>query len=121
MSSVYLKKGSIGNVNELKAKKAVLMERFKFPLLVRALGIILMLIPGSGDNTPVLSQSDALVSEMLSQVQGVGEAVVLISDKGVVVVCSGADNAKTRMEIIQAVGSYTGYGSDKITILKMVD
>jgi hypothetical protein len=55
----------------------------------------------------------------LSQTQGVGKAQVLISDSGVVVACAGAANASVRLDIIRAVSSYTGFGSDKITILKL--
>ena len=43
------------------------------------------------------------------------------SDSGVVVVCEGAANPKVRLDIIRAVESYTGYSSDKITILRMTD
>ena len=50
--------------------------------------------------------------------QGVGEAYVLVSDSGVVVVCDGADNAAVRLEIVTAVRTYTGYGADQITVLK---
>jgi len=108
-------------MNKIKEKWGTLLERFKFPLLVLSLGLILMLLPGNNTPEPVSSERDAVVAGILSRVKGVGESLVLISDKGVVVVCHGADSAKTRMEIIQAVSSYTGFGSDKITILKMVD
>ena len=46
---------------------------------------------------------------------------LLISESGVVVVCQGAENARVRLDIIRAVSSYTGFTSDKITILKMAD
>lgn len=121
MNWVYQRKGSIGRMNETKDKIGLLLERFKFPLIVLGLGLLLMLIPENETSKTLTSERDLLVAEILSQVDGVGESLVLISDKGVVVVCSGANSAKTRMEIIQAVTSYTGYGSDKITILKMVD
>ena len=114
-------KGSNGHVDSNKTKINALLERYKYPLLFLALGVMLMLIPGSGKSSSTLSQSDALVSEILSSTQGVGDCLVLISDKGVVVVCRGADSAKVKMQIIQAVSSYTGYSSDKITILKMAD
>lgn len=80
-----------------------------------------MLIPTSENKEYTFGKNDSLVSQILSSVDGVGDALVLISDKGVVVVCQGADNAKVKLEIINAVSSYTGYSSDKITILKMVD
>lgn len=39
--------------------------------------------------------------------------------KGAVVVCEGADSATVRLNIIRAVASLTGLGSDKITVVKM--
>ena len=117
----YPKKGNIGNMSDMKEKLTPLLERFKLPIVLLALGLVFMLIPGNEVPENISKGNDSLVAEMLSQVQGVGKANVLISDKGVVVVCQGADKAKTRMEIIQAISSYTGDSSDKITILKMVD
>ena len=117
MSLAYLRKGRAGPVDEIKLKKA--FDRYKFPLLVLLAGIILMLFSGSDGPEYPSGDSDTLVAHILSSTQGVGKAEVLISDKGVVVVCQGADNARVRLEIIKAVGSYTGYSSDKITVLKM--
>ena len=92
------------------------LDQFKFPLLILALGVFLMLIPSSpkGENTAPTTE----LGEALSLTQGVGEAYVLISENGVVVVCEGAQNAEVRMKIMEAVRSYTGFGADKITILK---
>lgn len=39
--------------------------------------------------------------------------------KGAVVVCEGADRASVKLDIIRAVSSLTGLGSDKITVIKM--
>lgn len=39
--------------------------------------------------------------------------------KGAVVVCEGADSAAVRLAVVQAVGSLTGLGSDKISVVKM--
>lgn len=97
-----------------------LLNKWKFPLLILALGLVLLLIPGSpeGIQTP---DSDALQLERaLSEAKGVGEITVIVSDHGVVIVCDGADNAEIRLDILHAIGSYTGYRSDQITILKRV-
>ena len=59
------------------------------------------------------------LAELLSKTQGVGKAQVLISESGVVVACSGASNASVRLDMIRAVSAYTGFGSDKIIILKL--
>ncbi len=38
---------------------------------------------------------------------------------GAIVVCQGADSAKVKFAVIQAVSGVTGLGSDKISVLKM--
>lgn len=97
------------------------IEKFKYPILVLCIGLALMLLPGSSESSLSGTEADALLSHVLSCTDGVGEATVIVSERGVVVVCSGADNAKVRLEIFDAVGSYTGFGSDRITVLKMAD
>ena len=97
------------------------LERFKYPLIVLVIGILLMLIPGGNTQKENVCDTDSLLQRVLSCSEGVGTAQVIVSEKGVVVVCSGADNAKVRLDIIHAIGSYTGFGSDKITVLKMAE
>ena len=92
------------------------LKRFKFPLLILALGILLMLIPTKEKKAE--GNSCCELGDALSLTQGVGEAYVLVSENGVVVVCDGAQEAKIRMEITEAVKAYTGFGADRITILK---
>ena len=104
-------------MNEQKLKR--ILEKYKFPLIILCFGIMLMLMPG-GKSTEVQNQTvDSELSLVLSSTQGVGKAQVIVSDNGVVVVCEGADKAKVKFEIIQAITSYTGYSSDRITVLKM--
>lgn len=38
---------------------------------------------------------------------------------GAVVVCEGADSARVKMDILQAVAQFTGLGTDKISVLKL--
>ena len=89
---------------------------FKLPILIFALGLVLMLLPSGSQRTREDTQNT--LGEALSLTQGVGEAYVLISESGVVVVCDGAQDARVCMEIVRAARSYTGFGADKITILK---
>ena len=105
-------------MNKTKAKD--ILDKFKYPLLILALGIILMLLP-SGSAKSEEAEGDERIQQMLSRVEGVGEAQVIISDSGVVVVCRGAENAAVKLDIIRAISSYTGFGSDRITILKLAD
>ena len=109
-------------MDEIK-KKLERLERFKYPLLVLLVGILLMLLPLS-PSTPKAEAEDSSnrqLEQILSCSRGVGEARVLLSDSGVVVVCKGADDAAVRLDMIRAIHSYTGFGSDKITILKFAD
>ena len=91
------------------------LKAYRFPLLILAIGIALMLLPTAGKSEKPEGGS---LGEALSMTQGVGEAYVLISESGVVVVCDGAENAATRLQIITAVKTYTGFGADQITVLK---
>ncbi len=92
---------------------------FKIPLLMLALGVLLMLLPG----TPRREQTDRTpdLAEALTLAEGVGEACVLLSENGAVIVCDGADDAVVRWKITEAVRTYTGFGADQITILKKAD
>lgn len=96
-----------------------LVEKYKYPLIVIALGLMLLVVPENG-NTVAAETQDILMQQVLSCTRGVGKAQVISSENGVVICCEGADNAKVRLDIIKAVSSYTGFGSDKITILKLV-
>ncbi len=93
------------------------IKAYRFPFLILLLGVALMLMPSSSGRT---QEREATLGEALSLTQGVGEAYVLMSDSGVVVVCDGAENAATRLEIITAVRTYTGFGADQITVLKRI-
>lgn len=105
-------------MSELK-EKAAKLDKFKYPLIVLVLGVILMLMPTKSNAASTANTADSPLQAVLTRTKGVGEAAVIVSDNGVVVVCEGADNAKVRLDILLAVSSYTGFGSDKITILKM--
>lgn len=99
--------------------KIIKLEKFKYPLLILILGLFLMLLPSGASSAP--EETDETFQQLLSCSEGVGEARVIVSESGVVVVCRGADDAKVRLDIMRAIGSYTGFSSDKITVLKMAD
>lgn len=111
------------------------LAKNKYVLIVLALGLALLLLPGGksasgeaaaagvGDDLaasgiPVDTESQRIAA-MLSQIEGVGDACVLLSAEGAVVVCRGCDSAKVRLDVTNAVMAYTGLGSDKITVMKM--
>ena len=91
------------------------LKTYRFPLLILLLGVALMLLPSASARAPTEEKN---LGEALSLTEGVGEAYVLISENGVVVVCDGADDAATRLRIITAVKVHTGFGTDHITVLK---
>ena len=104
-----------------KGKKPGKLEKFKYPLLILAIGLLLLLLPTGSAKESDAADADRRLQELLSCTEGIGQTRVLISDTGVVVVCRGAENPRIRLDIIRAVGSYTGFGSDKITVLKMAE
>ena len=156
------------------------LKKYRYPALILALGLMLLLLPVGGradepQETVVKAQSGdfslALFTEeaetLLSQVQGAGEVRLLLSletdgrrdylsderqsqgaesqqterqavltsgsgsqepvilsrsypeFRGAVVLCQGADSAQVTLSIKEALGSLTGLGMDKITVLKM--
>ena len=94
------------------------LETYKYPLLIILIGIFLLL-PTREEKTEAAVTAEKALEEVLADSSGVGKIRVLVSEKGAVVVCEGAANASVRLDILQAIGSYTGLGSDKITILRM--
>lgn len=105
----------------LNEKMKSLFEKFKLPLLVLILGIFLMMLPGGSQKENHVQEPEYSLQELLCRTRGVGDARVLISENGAVIVCEGAEDPRVRLDIIRAVGSYTGFGSDRITILKLAD
>ena len=97
------------------------LDRLKFPLLALLLGLGILLLPGKTGQPAAAADENLLLEQTLACTRGVGRVRVIVSEKGVVIVCQGADDAQVRLEIIQAIGSYTGFTSDRITVLKMAE
>ena len=109
------------------------LTKNKYVLAVLCLGLLLLLLPrrseggttaaGAGDplsarGIPLDTESQRIAA-LLRQIRGVGEAEVLLSGSGAVVVCQGADQPAVRLDVTNAVAAYTGLGSDKISVIKM--
>jgi len=95
------------------------LDRLKYPLIVLAFGLVLMLLPsGSRD---VQAEDSPNLAELLAATEGVGRVYAAVSEHGAVIVCEGAEKARVKLDILQAVASYTGLGADRITVLKMTD
>ena len=148
------------------------IEKYKYPLLVLALGLMLACFPRSGQQQEEPAQAadpvtvtigqesmDARLESLLSQIDGAGQVRVMLtlsageetvyqSDTdsqrsstvlydvgsseealvrqvlpevylGAVVVCQGADDARVRLAVVQAVSALTGLGADQICVIKM--
>ena len=111
------------------------LAKNKYVLLVAALGLLLIFLPGGSDDNssvtatgqgselessgiPVDTESRRL-AEFLSRIEGVGDCSVLLSANGAVVVCEGAEEARVKLCVTNAVSAYTGLSSDKISVIKM--
>ena len=125
-----------------RADAGALLRRLaknKYVFLVLALGLTLLLLPGrsvkhptetaaapaAGAGDPLDASGIPLDTEalrlaaLLEQIEGVGAAGVLLSREGAVVVCAGAEDARVRYAVTNAVAAYTGLGSDRIRVEKM--
>lgn len=154
-----------------------LLNKYKYALLILALGLLLMLLPGQQEiQTPqpeeTLSAEEAdleqLLTDILSQIDGAGKVAVLLTQQqgsevlyqtdtdtesgessssgqsktviitdsdrneqglvrrtdppkyqGAVIVCQGADLARVRLAIVEAVQCATGLGANQISVVKM--
>ena len=122
-------------------KLSKILTKNKYVWLVLALGLALLLLPGRGaqkeqenamqphssagvgdalpsSGIPLDTESERLAA-LLGEIDGVGDASVLLSGSGAVVVCTGGDSPTARYLVTNAVSAYTGLGSDKITVLKL--
>ena len=98
------------------------LSRFKYVLLVAAVGLALLLWPSGGSVSQPGSgelTEEARLEALLSKMEGVGQAKVLLSENGAAVVCQGANSATVRLNITEAMRCYTGLGADKIVIFKL--
>ena len=94
------------------------LEAYKYPLLTLLLGVLILLFPTRKEPAEA-EKPESTIEQILSRAEGVGRVHVLLSENGALIVCDGASNAGVRLDILRAIGSYTGFGSDKITVLKM--
>ena len=95
------------------------LQFLQYPALILLIGFMLVLIPSSGEKKVAGAEKAYTLEEVLSATEGVGRVCVLLSEHGAVIVCDGAESAGVRLDIFRAVGTYTGFGSDRITVLRM--
>lgn len=95
------------------------LKKYRFLILAAVLGFLLLLIPSNGKDDTSGTSEEARLEQILEDTDGVGEASVLLSENGAVIVCEGADMADTRLVVMKAAGAFTGFSSDKIQIFKL--
>lgn len=97
------------------------MPKYALPMIALLVGLLILLLPtGSGSEEREQGLSEELrIARTLEASSGVGRARVLLSEKGAVIVCDGAESPETRLNVINAVKAYTGLGSEKIQVLKL--
>ena len=103
-----------------KIKKQI--DKYKYPLLALLLGLVIMLVPigksGTDKSDNNAADDEIRLETVLQKCEGVGEAKVLLSENGAVIVCQGAEDPEVRLSIIKAVEAFTGFTSDRIQVLK---
>ena len=71
-----------------------------------------------GDNST--SNRDTVIITDTNRAQtGLVQHIVYPVYRGAIIVCQGADDARVRLDIMEAVSRITGLGMDKISVLKM--
>lgn len=99
-----------------------LLMKYRYILLLVLAGAVLMLLPsgsGGGESGAGGTEAEERLEAVLSEIDGVGRVGALYSESGVVIVCEGAGSSSVRLNVTNAVAAYTGFGSDRITVLKM--
>lgn len=73
----------------------------------------------SGASSDDTRRDTVLISGSSREEMGLVQQIIPPEYRGAIVVCQGADDAKVRLSIVEAVMSVTGLRSDCITVLKM--
>ena len=96
------------------------LVKYKYPLIVLIVGLLLLSIPtGSTKSSTNGGENggEQRLSAVLESSKGVGNAYVLISEHGAVVVCDGAADPEVKLRVVKCVEAYTGLGCDEIQVL----
>ena len=96
------------------------LKKYKYPLIVLIVGLVLLLIPSGSTKSSSdagLSNDEQRLAAILESSRGVGSANVLISEHGAVVVCDGAADPEVKLRVVKSVEAYTGLSCDEIQVL----
>ena len=81
---------------------------------------VLLSLRGTERRELAFSDGEAIIVSMGSgRQQAVESGYIYPEYLGAVVVCQGADNARVRLHVYDAVSAFTGLGADSIQVLKM--
>ena len=95
--------------------------QYKYPIIVLVSGLLLITMPissSSSEKKDTQLNDEERLEYILRQCNGVGDASVLISDNGAVIVCDGADDPGVLLAVTNAAKAFTGFSSDRIQVLK---
>lgn len=118
-----------------KAVEFLKQNRNALIVLVLLIALIIIAISLSGSSLSASStggsdlnksQTEIKLQQILSEIEGVGKAEVMINEgaegiEGVIIVCSGANNLMTRNNIISAVSTLLKVNGNKIAIYAMTN
>jgi len=106
----------------MKDKAAEIFKKYRYPLLVLLLGLLLILLPSKSSerqsDAELYTEQELKLQRVLESCAGVGEAYVLISEEGVVIACEGASHAEVKYAVLKAAEAFTGFTGDRIEILR---
>lgn len=106
----------------MKSSKIIdLLGKYKYPLIILVIGLVLISLPsGSGrsDESSIQKDDEQRLALILESSAGVGEAKVLLSENGAVIVCDGAANPEVKLRVVKATEAFTGLSCDEIQVLK---
>ena len=109
--------GALGILGYLKEKKSLALIIF-----VAALGICLMLF-GGGISAPSAADTEKRVEELCERIDGVSDAAVMIINgadgnvRGVAVVCTGGDDANTKLLLTELICALFGIPSSSVSVV----
>ena len=117
--------------NESRGISAFLQNN-RWVILLFLAGALLLLLPsrktGQEQEENVFTQEEQRLSQALEFMDGVGKTCVLLSGgtgrnehfTGAVVVCQGAADPGVQLRIVETVSAFTGLGSNRIVVQKMI-
>lgn len=106
----------MGKLKEILARA----DGMKLAVLAVFAGLCLLLLPSQSDRRDTAELSEqAQMQQLLSEMQGVGDVRLMLSELGAVIVCEGADDAAVRLDICRAVQCYTGLGADRVRVFML--